>query len=58
MTLGSGKKSGALNLARSKTLADKLAWLVQSDRQDIPTTRAQMANLQPSAVHLDTATKR
>ena len=58
MTLGNSKKSAAISLARSKTLAGKLVWLVQSDRQDTPAIRVQMANVQPSEVYLDTAVKR
>ena len=46
MTFGNGKKSAALSLARSKALAGKLVWLVQSDRQDTSAIPAQMANVQ------------
>ena len=51
MTLGNGKKSAALSLARSKSLAGKLVWLVQSDRQDTPAIPAQMANVRPLSTH-------
>ena len=51
MTFGNGKKSASLCLARSKSLAGKLVWLVQSDRQDTPAIPAQMANVQPLSTH-------
>ena len=51
MTFGNGKKSAALSLERSKTLAGKIAWLVQSDRQDPSDIPAQMADAQPLNTH-------
>lgn len=51
MTFGNGKKSAALSLERSKTLAGKIAWLVQSDRQDTPAIPAQMTDVRPLSTH-------
>ena len=51
MTFGNGKKSAVLSLERFKTLAGKLALLVQSDRQDHPDIPGQMANVQPLNTH-------
>ena len=57
MTFSNDKKSAALNLARSKTLAGKLVWLVQSDRQDIPVVHVKIANVLPLEVRSNTVTR-
>ena len=42
--LNVSKNPVALKIARSKTLAHKLGWLVHGDRQDVATIRAQAVN--------------
>ena len=56
--LSSDKKLVALDPAMLESLADKLVWLVQSDRQNTPATQAQKASTKPSKTYADAVIKR
>ena len=56
--LSSDKKLVSLDPATLETLADKLVWLVQSDRQDTSATQVQKASVKPSNTYINTVIKR
>ena len=58
MMLSSDKKLVALDPAMLESLADKLVWLVQSDRQNTPATQAQKASAKPPKTYADAVVKR
>ena len=56
--LSSDKKLVALDPAMLESLADKLVWLVQSDRQNTPATQVQKASVKLSSTYIDTVIRR
>ena len=58
MMLSSDKKLVSLDPATLETLADKLVWLVQSDRQDTSATQVQKASVKLSNTYIDTVIKK
>ena len=58
MMLSSDKKLVPLDPAMLETLADKLVWLVQSDRQNTSATQVQKASLKLSNTYIDTVIKK
>ena len=56
--LSSDKKLVPLDPAMLETLADKLVWLVQSDRQNTPATQVQKASVKLSSIYIDMVIKR
>ena len=56
--LSSDKKLVALDPPMLETLADKLVWLVQSDRQKTSATQVQKASAKPPKTYPDAVIKR
>ena len=57
MMLSSDKKLVVLDPAMLETLADKLVWLVQSDRQNTSATQAQKTSTKPPKTYADAVVK-
>ena len=58
MMLNLDKKLVALDPVMLEILANKLVWLVQSDRQNTPATQAQKASAKPPKTYADAVVKR
>ena len=56
--LSSDKKLVALDPSMLETLADKLVWLVQSDRQETSATQVRKASAKPPKTYPDAVIKR